>query len=120
MPRRESHPVRAQRPAGMRLRMVLVARFVVEQVGGEVGGDVAGRDGVDLHALAGPFIAQCLRQPGDGALAGCVGRHTNAALKAHQRSDEDDLAATARQHFAPELAGEDELRVQVDLEHVIP
>ena len=30
------------------------------------------------------------------------------------------LPPPPRQHFAPEFAGEDELRVQVDLENVIP
>ena len=98
----------------------MVTGWVILQCFGNVGADIAGRDGVDLDSMRRPFIGQRLGQLADAALAGRIARHGDAALKGEQGSDKDDFAAPARQHPLAEFAAKDKLRVEVDGDDFVP
>ena len=59
---------------------------------GIVGVHIAGRDGIDVDALGGPLIGECLSKLADATLGCSVRGNQNATLKGEQRGDVNDLA----------------------------
>ena len=99
----------------------LVAGRVGAQRLGVVGLDVAGRDRVDVDALRRPLVGEQLGQAGDAVLGRGVGRDADAALEGEQRGDVDDRAARpAREGGAGEGLRQEEHRLQVDVDHLVP
>ena len=65
-------------------------------------------------------LASALVSCADAALGRRVAGHRDAALEGQQRGGEDDLARAALQHVAAEFARQHELRVQIDLDDLVP
>ena len=103
-----------------------VAGFVGLEGFGVGGGEVAGRDGVDLDAFGGPLVGEGLGELGDAAFGGGVGGDADAALEGEQGGDVDDLAGgggaggAAGDHVAGGELRELEDAGEVDLEDVLP
>ena len=119
-PRPRNLPASPQRPAGMRARIAGLRTGSSRSAVGVVGGDVARRDRVHLHAAPAHSLASALVNCADAALGRRVSRHRDAALEAQQRCGEDDLPRPALQHAAAEFARQDELRVQIDFDDLVP
>jgi len=73
--------------------------IVLENLG-EVGGHVAGGNGIDLNAVGGPLVGEGLGELGDATLGGGISGDGDAALKAEQGSDVDDFAEALGEHEA--------------------
>ena len=97
-----------------------VAGFVGAEGGGVVGGDVAGGDGVDVDAFAGPFVGEGFGERGDAAFGGGVSGDGDAALEGEEGGGEDDFAGAAGDHVFADFAGEDELGVEVHFDDFVP
>ena len=68
-----------------------------------------------------PLVGEELGQAGDAVLGGGVARDADAALEGEQRGDVDDGAAgLAREGGAGEGLGEEEHRLEVHVDHVVP
>src|SRR5664279_1741488 len=89
-------------PGGDSRRELLEPLRVGEQRGVHLGSHVSRRDGVDVDAVARPFVAQRLRELRDGTLACGVRGDGEATLEAQQRREIDDLAGAASDHRTAE------------------
>lgn len=85
--------------------------------------NIAGRDGVDGDALAGPLVGEALGDLADGALGGGVGGDGETALEGEEGGKVDDAAAAARhgggletEHVGADVAAERKDGIEVDLD----
>ena len=85
------------------------------------GGEVAGRDGVDLDVAARPLVGEGFGELGNSAFAGGVCGNADAALEAEERGNVDDFAwCVAGDHVAADELAELEDRGEVDLQDLLP
>ena len=101
------------RPTGI-LAMTL-SRASLGTACDHLGGDVAGRDGVDGDALAGGLLREAHGQAEQAGLGGGVVGLADVAGLADDRADVDDAARSAVEHVLQDRPGQVERAGQVDL-----
>ena len=65
-------------------------------------------------------LARARVRPGEAGLGGGVAGNVDAALETQQGGGEDDFAVAAVDHGPSDLAGEDELAGEIDLQDAVP
>src|SRR5580692_3169605 len=90
------------------------------QVGGHVGFDETGGDGVDGDGAGRQFAGDGLREPNQTGFAGRVVALAGVADEADDRRNVDDAAGALFGEYAKEFAGEMERAFEVGIHHDIP